>query len=219
MTKHNRDAIRGQAGYTKGALAAYDFLVLGVSNRLIWRCPTRHLLALYDAHVSANHLDVGVGTGYFLDRCAFPTPKPRLVLLDLNPNCLEFTASRIERYAPKSYRRNVLEPLDIDEKAFDSIAVNYLLHCLPGAIHTKTAVFRNVNAFLKPGGIVFGATLLQGGVQRSFLAKRLMDFYNAKRVFTNVADDLVGLKRILADHYSECATDVRGCAALFWARK
>ena len=28
-----------------------------------------------------DHLDTGVGTGYFLDRCKFPSP-PRLVLLE-----------------------------------------------------------------------------------------------------------------------------------------
>ncbi|HZM07834.1 MAG TPA: hypothetical protein VFC11_05185 [Methylocella sp.] len=54
----------GQAVYTKRMLGIYDWLVLGLSNRLIWRCPTQGLVAHYDRHVTANHLDVGVGTGY-----------------------------------------------------------------------------------------------------------------------------------------------------------
>ena len=29
----------GQAVYTKRMLSAYDFLVLGISNSLIWKCP------------------------------------------------------------------------------------------------------------------------------------------------------------------------------------
>ena len=70
----------GQAVYTKPLLASYDLLVLGLSNRMIWRCPTKHLLALYDRSVTSNHLDVGVGTGFFLDRCRFPTERPRLAL-------------------------------------------------------------------------------------------------------------------------------------------
>jgi hypothetical protein len=34
----------GHAVYTKRMLGIYDFLVLGLSNRLIWRCPTRRLV-------------------------------------------------------------------------------------------------------------------------------------------------------------------------------
>ena len=64
----------GQAVYTRRTLLAYDFVVLGLSNRFVWKCPTWQLEAHYNWHVSANHLDVGVGTGYFPDRCRFPLP-------------------------------------------------------------------------------------------------------------------------------------------------
>ncbi len=30
----------GQAVYTKQTLAVYDFVVLGISNRFLWKCPT-----------------------------------------------------------------------------------------------------------------------------------------------------------------------------------
>jgi hypothetical protein len=53
----------GQAVYTKRMLGIYDWLVLGLSNRLIWHSPTQGLVAHYDRHVTANHLDAGVGTG------------------------------------------------------------------------------------------------------------------------------------------------------------
>jgi hypothetical protein len=68
----------GHAVYTKRMLGIYDFLVLGLSNRLIWRCPTQRLVDHYNRHVTANHLDVGVGTGYFLDRCRFSSNAPRV---------------------------------------------------------------------------------------------------------------------------------------------
>lgn len=43
----------GQAVYTKSNLAVYDFVVLGVSNRFIWKCPTARLgcAALFSARV------------------------------------------------------------------------------------------------------------------------------------------------------------------------
>lgn len=208
----------GQAVYTKRLLNAYDFLVLGVSNRFIWRCPTPKLLEHYNRHVSGNHLDVGVGTGYFLDRCKFPSPSPRVALMDLNPNSLEFAARRIARYAPETYVRNVLEPIADPPAAFDSIGVNYLLHCLPGDIAAKAAAFDHLLPLLNPGGVIFGSTLLQGGVKRTWAAKRLMKFYNKKGVFTNTADDLDGLDRELRRRFREVQIDTVGCAVIFSAR-
>jgi hypothetical protein len=40
---------------------------------------------LYARHLSANHLEVGVGTGYFLEHGEFPESEPGLALLDLSP--------------------------------------------------------------------------------------------------------------------------------------
>ena len=108
----------GQAVYTPKMLAIYDVLVLGLSNRWIGM-PTPRLLAHYDQHISGNHLDVGVGTGYFLDRCRFPTPTPRIALMDLNRDALQFSARRIARYEPETYVRNVLETIDFDGAKFE----------------------------------------------------------------------------------------------------
>lgn len=215
-----REVWAGQAVYSKALLAVYDHFVLGVSNRLIWKCPTSHLLKLYDRHISPNHLDIGVGTGFFLDRCAF-SAHPRLILVDLNTNSLEVTAKRIRRYHPKAYRRNILEPLMIEEHPFDSIGMNYLLHCLPGAMQTKAIVFDHIYPYLKPGGTVFGSTLLQGGVQRSLFAKALMRLYNKKGIFCNEGDDLESLRKELKNRFPESCVEIAGCAcaALFWACK
>ena len=91
----------GQAIYSPITLAVYDLIVLALSNPLIWRCPTGRILQLYDRHVTDNHLDVGVGTGWYLDRCHFPNPAPRIGLLDLNPNSLA-AASRQSRGTSRS---------------------------------------------------------------------------------------------------------------------
>jgi len=103
MTITQEQVTAGQAVYTRRNLALYDVVVLGLSNRLIWRCPTSRLLAHYNQHVSANHLDVGVGTGYFLDHCHFPAPDPPITLMDLNADALAYTAQRIARHAVESW--------------------------------------------------------------------------------------------------------------------
>ncbi|MBM3562755.1 MAG: class I SAM-dependent methyltransferase [Alphaproteobacteria bacterium] len=208
----------GQAVYTPKMLAVYDVLVLGLSNRWIWKCPTPRLLAHYDRHVSGNHLDVGVGTGYFLDRCRFPTATPRIALMDLNRDALQFAGRRVARYRPETYARNVLETIDFDSAKFDSLGVNYLLHCLPGDMATKARAFDFLSRLMNPGAIVFGSTLLQDGVTRGFAAQRLMAFYNSKGIFSNTQDDLDTLTRELEKRFDAVSVETVGCAALFSAR-
>ena len=208
----------GQAVYTKRLLGAYDFLVLGVSNRLFWKCPTRRLMEHYNKHIAGNHLDVGVGTGYFLDKCRFPAPGPRLALMDLNQNALDFASRRVARYRPEVVRRNVLEPISIDAARFDSVGINYLLHCLPGSIESKSVALDHLKALMNPGAVLFGSTLLYGGVPRHWFARRLMDAYNRKGIFSNQGDDLDGLRRELGRRFREVSVEVVGCAALFSGR-
>lgn len=208
----------GQAVYTKRVLGAYDFVVLGVSNRFLWKCPTQRLEEHYNKHLTANHLDVGVGTGYFLDRCRFPSQKPRIAVMDLNQNALEFASRRIARYKPETYCQNVLEPISTGAAEFDSVGVNYLLHCLPGSIESKAVAFDHLKVLMNPNAVLFGSTLLGSRVPRNWFAKRLMDTYNRKGIFSNHDDDLDSLKRALSQRFREVSVEVVGCAALFATR-
>jgi ubiquinone/menaquinone biosynthesis C-methylase UbiE len=213
------DVAAGQAVYTKSTLAIYDVFVLGFSNAFVWRCPTRRILALYDRHVSDTHLEVGVGTGFYLDRCRFPTRSPRLTLLDLNQACLDAAARRVRRYQPQTVRADVLQAIPLEGDSFQSIGLTYVLHCLPGTMETKAVCFDNLARLLRPGGILFGATLLSRGVRRSAAARRLAATYNRRKIFSNDADDLPGLRRALERAFRDSATEVVGSAALFWGRR
>lgn len=218
MSVTQEQVIAGQAVYTPRTLRAYDLVVLGVSNRFIWNCPTSRILQQYHTYVSANHLDIGVGTGYFLDHCQFPAPSPRVALMDLNQSTLDFASRRIARYKPETYGCNVLEPIAIEAPKFDSVGINYLLHCLPGTMESKAVVFDHVKPLLHADAVVFGSTLLQGNIRRSRMAQRLMDFYNKKGVFTNQQDTLDGLRQALKQRFKEVAVEVVGCVALFSGR-
>ena len=208
----------GQAVYTARSLKLYDAVVLGFSNRFLWGCPTAELLAHYDANVSANHLDAGVATGYFLDACRFPAERPRLGLLDLNPLCLEAAARRVARYRPETFQADVLAPLSLPVEPFDSLGVTYLLHCLPGPMSRKEAALANLKAVLAPGGRVFGATILGRGVAHNRLGRRVMAFYNRRGIFGNAEDNLAGLREALAAQFHEVEVTVKGRVALFAAR-
>ena len=205
----------GHAFYTRRSLAVYDVAILGFFSRVAWRCPARRILQHYDEHVSPNHLDVGVGTGYFLDKCSFSSPAPRIALMDLNTDCLAAAERRIARYRPETYRANVLEPVAYDGPRFDSVGMNYLLHCVPGGIRSKAIVFGHMKALANPGAVVFGATLLHAGVRRNWFARKVMDRNNAHGIFHNSADDLDGLEWALSQHLAAPQVEVVGCVGIF----
>jgi Methyltransferase domain len=204
------------AVYTPARLALYDVVILGLSCSLVWRCPRRHFLDLYDQHVGSPHLDIGVGTGYFLDRCRFAIERPQITLLDPSDACLTKAAS-LERYSPRVVKASVLEPLDLGTAQFASIGLNGVLHCLPATPATKAAVLARLRPLLEDGGVVFGSTILGSGVEHGRLARTALARYNREGFFTNLADDLDGLERALAHSFADPQIKVRGSFALFTA--
>ncbi|MCV0423839.1 MAG: class I SAM-dependent methyltransferase [Roseibium sp.] len=207
----------GYAIYSKTSLAIYDTLVLGLSNRFIWRCPSQYLTALYNRKLTDNHLDIGVGTGYFLDKATFPVAAPKVTLMDPNNECLEKAAGRIARYNPTRVKADALVPWPGTLGAFGSIGVNYVLHCLPGTMADKAVLFDCLKPHLAEEGTVFGSTILQGDVPRSAFARKLMKIYNGKGVFSNENDTRESLETELSHRFKNVDIEMMGCVALFSA--
>ena len=138
----------GQAVYTPKILSVYDIVVLGISNSLVWKCPSERIEAHYNANLTDNHLDIGVGTGYFPDRCQFPSDHPRIALMDLNPNTLAFASKRLARCQPETYRQNILNPIEHNIVPFDSIGMNDLFHCVPGSMTEKAVAFDHLRKLM-----------------------------------------------------------------------
>ena len=209
----------GHSFYSRRSLRIYDVLILGWFSRTAWRCPAGRIVRLYDRHVTGNHLDIGVGTGYFLDRCRFPTPEPRIVLLDINTDCLDAASNRLARYRPERIHASVLERFPDAVGAVDSVSLTHLLHCLPGAMADKAVVLDHVKTVLNPRGVVFGATLLQGGVRRNWYAGSVMKFNNRRGIFSNTADTADALTTALNDRFEDVQVQIIGCVATFAATK
>jgi SAM-dependent methyltransferase len=209
----------GQRVYTPFTLRVYDLFVLGFSNRFVWRCPSSKMLERYESHVGERHLDVGVGTGWFLDHCRWPVESPQITLLDLNENSLSAASDRIRRYAPATVQANVLDPVDLGDSRFDSIGANFLFHCLPGELEWKTmTVASNLRRYLVSGGVLFGSTILGRGVTHNLLGRRLMRLYNRKGIFANIEDDQEGLENGLTSELTDVEIEVVGAVALFAGR-
>ena len=204
----------GQAIYSKKVLSIYDFWVLGVSNHFFWKCPTRNIANYFLNHVSPNHLDVGVGTGYYLKN-HLPKNTRRIALLDMNENSLNEASAAIRDFQPEVYQVDALDMGALRIEKFDSISMNYLLHCLPGEISEKSVLFKNLKSVLNEEGVVFGSSILGKGVKMNFLAKKIMNIYNKKGIFCNLGDDFESLSRSLNEHFSNVDIKVIGCVALF----
>jgi SAM-dependent methyltransferase len=214
------DSSAGQRAYSRLTLPLYDLWVLGLSNRLAWRCPTAHIQAHYDRNVSARHLDIGVGTGYYLAHAKWPVPHPHITLLDLNPQSLGAASRRIAWANPAAVEGDALARFPDAVRArgpFGSVALTYLLHCMPGAIADKAQCLDHVGEVLAPGGRIFGATIVQDGPPPNAFAKTLTRIYNNAGIFSNSADRLDGLEGALISRFKGVRVRRTGHVALFEA--
>jgi SAM-dependent methyltransferase len=211
-------AYAGQAQYTPRFLAhVYDPLVVRFANRWGWRCPSAVILRFYDEHVSSTHLDAGPGTGWFLRRCRFPVPSPAITLLDVNSDVLDAASARIEHYAPRRHQANLLQPIDLEPASFDSVGLAHVLHCLPGSIAEKACALDHLAALLRPGGTLFGTTVLNVGVEHTRFSRSYNDYLNEIGVFTNREDGLEALNRALGERFERYELRTVGTVALFAA--
>ena len=205
----------GHAIYTPAFLRLYDPLVLGLFGPLVWRCPTRRLVAHYTRHAGRRHLDVGPGTGYFLARARLPAGA-RVVLLDPNPHVLAHAAARLAPLCPAAIRADVLDPLPLAGR-FDSVALNYVLHCLPGPMARRAPAARNLAALLAPGGVLFGATVLGSPARHTRLSRALLESNNRRGIFDNRADTEDGLRALLGASFAALDVELVGSVAVFAA--
>ena len=208
-------AYAGQREYTPWLLAIYDPWVLGFMARAVWRCPTPPVVERYHRQVGQRHLDVGPGTGYFLDKADLP-PGTRVTLLDPNPNVLLHASRRLASISVTTVEADVLKPLPV-EGPFDSVALNYVLHCLPGPQSRKAAAIRNVAAVLVPDGVLFGGTVLGSPAEHTLAARAILWSFNRQGAFDNLADTEEGLRQILKESFRTVEIDVVGSVAHFTA--
>ena len=207
---------KAHAIYTPFMLSIYDVLVHGLSNRLAWCCPTRRLLEHYRANVTANHLEAGVGTGFFLDQ-TYASRLSRLVLIDINRHCLDRAGRRLARFKPALYQVNLLAPIKLGAAPFASVGLTYVLHCLPGRMSEKLAAVDHLRPLMSKGAVLFGATILGRGIAPNGAARALLTLYNAKGVFNNRDDDIASLSGGLRRRFNRVEIETEGCVALFRA--
>ena len=219
---HRRQTNNVAAGQLFFSLIHHGLYDLGlyrfVTDRL-WQCPTRYLLDGYADNLSSRHLELGVGSGYFLARTLCRDASRSLMLVDLNRRSLNKAAVRLRRYEPGTHRQDILEPFPAELSGYGSVGMNYVLHCIPGSIAGNRRLFQHVHSALGAGGVFFGATLLWEPATMGHAARRLMRLLNGTGIFHNQNHRLSDLRNALEDQFVEVEVTMVGCAALFRAVK
>jgi len=208
-------AYRGQSDYTRPLLTLYDPFVLGFAARFVWRCPTSRLVEGYRRHIRNPHLDVGPGTGYFIEQSGLPDGS-RVTILDPNPNVLDHASRRLRHLDVTAVEADVLKPLPV-AGPFDSAAMHLVIHCLPGPLSRKAAAVANLAAVLVPTGVLFGASVLGTAGPDSWLARRVLAAFNRRGAFDNLDDTEEGLREILAASFEDVNLEIVGSIAIFAA--
>ena len=224
------------AAYTPVGLSVYDALVWGFNSPFHWRIREEEVQQMYQDCLSQSkdHAEVAVGTGLFLrDLDLDGLPLQHVSLLDLNPNALDKCVSRIQevdRYkhaiSIDKIECDILQPVQPKlRQAFDSVAANFLLHCLHGdSILKKRAAFESCASLLKGGGVFFGTTILGQDIQKDAsnagdATMRTQKLYNELGIFGNEGDTFNDVSMVLHELFEEVQVWRVGYCAAWKARK
>lgn len=210
-------AYKGQSEYGRLLLNLYDPLVLGPIARYVWRCPTTRLAERYRRNIRERHLDVGPGTGYFVERSGLPDGS-RVTILDPNTTVLRHVAQRLRRLDVTAVEADVCKPLPIGGP-FDSAALHLVIHCLPGPLARKAAAVANVAAVLAPDGVLFGASVIGFPGPHTRVARSVLRAFNRQGVFDNLSDTEDALREILGASFQQVEVEAIGSIAVFVATR
>ena len=206
---------KGQSGYNRFMLAIYDPWVLGFMAPVVWKAPIHPGVERYRKHMGRRHLDVGPGTGYFIEKAA-PARGAEITLLDPNPKVLARSSRRLAALHPTTVEADVMKPLPLEGR-FDSAALSFVLHCLRGPQERKAVAIRNIADVLEPEGVLFGGTVLGTTAEHSRAARGVLMAFNRQGAFDNLGDTAEGLREILEASFRTVDVEVTRSIALFTA--
>ncbi|KAL8697309.1 MAG: hypothetical protein Q9224_002381 [Gallowayella concinna] len=217
---------RGAAIYSQSwLLTIYDWWVLGIVSTYAWACSVpKYTLPWFQQNLrKGQHLDIGVGTGYYLAKSDLTGVQ--VTLADLNQDALDATKNRlagegkVKAEETRTLLHDITRPLPDSCPKFNSMSLYYLLHCMPGPVPAKTAVFSHLKHNLTADGVISGASILGKDVRHNLFGRVIMGFGNWNGMFDNRADNAAEFDEALREHFYEVETQVRGAIFLWKASK
>jgi ubiquinone/menaquinone biosynthesis C-methylase UbiE len=111
-------------------------------------------------------LDIGCGTGRFLDSLKQAWPRLPTVGLDMSEPYVKHARSHLKRWSRISLTVGNAESLPVPDESQDAVTSIFLFHELPPAV--RRIVFRECARVLKPGGRLVLVDSLQRGDQPDY---------------------------------------------------
>ena len=237
--KKQKTSGTSEAIYNPKVLEMYDNVVWKFNSPALWRMNKADTYQLYKDCVGENHCEIAVGTGLFMKDYVLDKDTPEqlsLALCDLNKNTLDMAEQRIKESAAASGKIvdiktaivDITSPGSIPTEmlhSYDSVAANFLLHCLHGGgLHDKVAGVQGCAALVKQDGWFFGSTLLGRDLlddahNAGPAAIKTVEFYNEIGIFGNKEDSMEDLESVLKEVFSEVEVWRVGYCAAWKAKK
>ncbi len=206
---------RSAAPYRGVNLRLYDLFVLHFTSPRAWGCTAEELSQMYRRHLSHDHAEVGVGSGYFLSNHV-RADWTQLSLIDPNPAALQYVARRLTTPAVNSHVGDILDATTLPHQRYKSVGANYVLHCLDASGNSKKTAIANLARLTADDGTLFGATVL-GDAEHNRLGRALMRICNATGTFNNTTDNEASLREHLSARFHTVHIERRRTVAMFTA--
>eukprot|EP00090_Calanus_glacialis_P018080 TRINITY_DN28031_c0_g1_i1.p1 TRINITY_DN28031_c0_g1~~TRINITY_DN28031_c0_g1_i1.p1 ORF type:complete len:314 (-),score=33.04 TRINITY_DN28031_c0_g1_i1:120-947(-) len=238
--KRQKMAGTSEAIYNPKVLAMYDAAVWRFNSPALWRISKNEIHDLYRDCVGADHCEIAVGTGLFLKDYVMENESPQQLsfsLFDLNKNTIDIAEKRINEAVANNGRSvhfkntilDITKPESISEDmkhSYDSVAANYLLHCLHGnglLDKDKFAAIQSCASLVKEDGCFFGSTLLGKDMlddadNAGPAAIKTIKFYNKIGIFGNMNDCMADLESVLNELFGDVELWRTGYCAVWKAK-
>ena len=192
-------------------LFAYDYLVNDINCNFVWKCNQHKIIEHYDSNVTNNHVEIGPGTGFFLQNRQYNT----LQLIDINKDILVNANENLKENSEKiqTYCHNIFSSSSLHINPSRSIGLTYVLHCVPGKIEN------NLNDLIQNiqfnNYTLFGASVVNDSKETNMFAETELLWLNRLGIFNNENDTYSGLREYLEASGLEYNLRLEGYVAIF----
>jgi len=172
--------------FVSSSIKFYDFLVNDLNCNYAWRCHKSNIFKNYQKNLRSNHLEIGPGSGYFLNPKFHKKEISNLFLMDVNQPILEASQQNLEKhYSNIQLLNHNIFNKELDSLKINSIGINYVLHCVPGPLDQK---LEKLHLNLPKNTNIFGATVISDFERQTELSKLELKVLNHKGIFNNKMD-------------------------------
>ena len=202
-----------RSNFVSSSIKFYDYLVNDINCNYAWRCNKNNIFDLYRKNLESNHLEIGPGSGYFLLPKHHNKKIGNLFLMDINYPILNHSHNNLKNHFPNVYpiKHNIFEN-SLKFLDFQSVGINYVLHCVPGRLENKMEKLINN---LPENLTIFGSTVINDFNKQTNLSQVELMVLNKLGIFNNSNDYSNALIKFAKSNKLEFDTQIIGNVLIF----